>query len=82
MGTPAEADDREVDDLRQRLAALPVERQARVLESVLTPGLRLRVLAEQVRRQAGPLPDAEEENAEREIGDAVKEVRRSMARGR
>lgn len=82
MGHPARIGDREVDELRQRFAALPIEQQARVLESVLTPGLRLRVLAEQVRRQVGSLSDAQEEGAEREIGDAVKEVRRSMTRGR
>jgi hypothetical protein len=82
MGFAAKKDDPEVDELRQRLAALPVERQARVLESVLTPGLRLRVLAEQVRAQVGPLSDADEETVEREIADAVKEVRRPMTRGR
>lgn len=81
MGSPARTDDREVDELRQRLAALPIERQARVLESLLTPGLRLCVLAEQVRQQVGPLSDADEESAERDIADAVKEVRRSMTRG-
>lgn len=82
MGHPAKTDDHEVDDLRQRLVALPIERQARVLEDVLTPGLRLRVLADQVRRQVGPLSDAEEQDAEREIAETVKSVRRSMARGR
>ena len=81
MGLPAKTDDRDVDELRERLAALPMARQARVLESVLTPGLRLRVLAEQVRRQVGPLSDEEEAQAEREIDEAVKEVRRSSTRG-
>jgi hypothetical protein len=82
MGYPAKTDDREVDELRQRLAALPPERQARVLETVLTPGLRLRILAEQVRRKVGSLSDAEETAAEAEIAGAVTDVRRSMTRGR
>lgn len=81
MGLPAKTDDRDVDELRERLAALPIARQARVLEGVLTPGLRLRVLAEQVRHQIGPLSDAAEAEAEREIDEAVKEVRRSNSRG-
>jgi hypothetical protein len=80
MGLPAKTDDREVDELRGRLAALPIARQARVLEGVLTPGLRLRVLADQVRRQVGSLSDQEEAEAEREIDKAVKEVRRSRTR--
>ena len=80
MGLPAKTDDREVDELRGRLAALPIARQARVLEGVLTPGLRLRVLADQVRRQVGSLSDEEEAEAERKIDEAVKEVRRSRTR--
>jgi hypothetical protein len=44
---------------------------------VLTLGLRLRVLAEQVRHQVGQLTDAQEAVAEREIDDAVRAVRRS-----
>jgi hypothetical protein len=80
MGLPAKTDDRDVDELRERLAALPMARQARVLENVLTPGLRLRVLAEQVRHQVGPLSDEEEAQAEREIDEAVKQVRRSSTR--
>jgi hypothetical protein len=80
MGLPAKTDDREVDELRGRLAALPIARQARVLEGVLTPGLRLRVLADEVRRQVGPLSDEEEAETERKIDEAVKEVRRSSTR--
>ena len=80
MGLPAKTDDREVDELRGRLAALPIARQARVLEGVLTPGLRLRVLADQVRRQVGSLSDEEEAEAERKIDEAVKEARRSSTR--
>jgi len=53
VGLPAKTDDPEVAELRRRLVSLPMESQARVLEGVLTPGLRLRVLAEQVRHQAG-----------------------------
>jgi hypothetical protein len=51
-----------------------------VLEGVLTPGLRLRVLADQVRRQVGSLSDEEEAEAERKIDEAVKEARRSSTR--
>ena len=81
MVLPAKTDDRDVDELRERLAALPIARQARVLEDVLTPGLHLRVLAEQVRRHVGALSDDEEAEAEREIDEAVKEVRRSSTCG-
>jgi hypothetical protein len=82
MASPTAASDREVEDLRKRLTALSVEKQAQVLESVLTPGLRLRVLAEQVRRQVGPLSDDEEVDAESDIANAVKQARRSLIRGR
>jgi hypothetical protein len=81
MGLPAKTDDRDLDELRERLVALSIARQARVLEGVLTPGLRLRVLAEQVRHQVGPLSDEAEAEAEREINEAVKGVRRSGSRG-
>jgi hypothetical protein len=52
MALRASTDDLDVDELRRRLVSLPIESPARVLEGVLTPGLRLRVLAEQVRRAA------------------------------
>jgi hypothetical protein len=71
VGLPAQTDDPEVAELRRRLVSLPMESQARVLEGVLTAGLRLRVLAEQVRHLA-----------EREIDDAVRDVRRSPTRDR
>jgi hypothetical protein len=51
MGRCAKTDDPEIADLRRRLVSLPVESQARVLEGILTPGLRLRVLADQVVRR-------------------------------
>jgi hypothetical protein len=82
MGLPAKTDDRDLDELRERLAALPIARQARVLEGVLTPALRLRVLAEQVRHQVGPLSNDAEAEVERDINEAVKEVRRSGTRDR
>ena len=82
MALPAKIDDPEVADLRRRLVSLPIEQQAHVLEGVLTPGLRLRVLAEQVRHQVGQMTDEDEAIAEREIDDAVREVRRSLTRGR
>ena len=82
MGLPAKADDRDVNELHDRLAALSLARQARVLKGVLTPGLRLRVLAEQVRHQVGPLSNDAEADAERDIDEAVKEVRRSSTRDR
>jgi hypothetical protein len=52
-------------------------RRTRVLEGVLTLGLRLGVLAEQVRHQIGQLTDDQEALAEREIDDAGRVVRRS-----
>ena len=76
MALPAKTDDPEVAELRRRLVSLPMERQAQVLEGVLTPGLRLRVLAEQVRHQVGQMTDDHEAIAEREIDEAVREVRR------
>ena len=82
MALPAKIDDPEVAELRRRLVSLPMERQAQVLEGVLTPGLRLRVLAEQVHHQVGPMTDDDEAVAEREIDDAVREVRQSLTRGR
>ena len=82
MALPAKIDDPEVAELRRRLVSLPMERQAQVLEGVLTPGLRLRVLAEQVRHQVSQMTDDDEAVAEREIDDAVREVRQSLTRGR
>lgn len=82
VGLPAKTDDPEVAELRRRLVSLPMESQARVLEGVLTPGLRLRVLAEQVRHQVGHLTEDQEAVAEREIDDAVRDVRRSSTRDR
>gem|GEM_PF-1451554 len=82
MALPAKIDDPEVAELRRRLVSLPMERQAQVLEGVLTAGLRLRVLAEQVRHQVGQMTDGDEAIAEREIDDAVREVRQSLTRGR
>jgi len=82
MALPAKIDDPEVAELRRRLVSLPIERQAQVLEGVLTPGLRLRVLAEQVRRQVGQMTDDDEAIAERDIEESVREVRHSLIRGR
>lgn len=82
MALPAKVDDPEVAELRRRLVSLPMDRQAQVLEGVLTPGLRLRVLAEQVRHQVGHMTDDDETIAENEIDDAVRGVRQSLARGR
>ena len=79
VGGAARTDDLEVAELRRRLVALPLERQARLLVGLLTPGLRLRVLAENVRHQVGPLNDDEEALAEREVDDAVRDVRRKRA---
>ncbi|MES1204493.1 MAG: hypothetical protein ABUS79_01025 [Pseudomonadota bacterium] len=76
MSLPAKTDDPEVAELRRRLVSLPQERQVRVLEGVLTPGLRLRLVAEQIRQRIGPMDDAQEAEAEREINEAVREVRR------
>jgi hypothetical protein len=82
VSLPAEIEDTEIAELRRRLVSLPAEGQARVLEGVLTPGLRLRVLAEQLRHRTSVLTDEQEVLAEREIDDAVREVRRSLTGGR
>ena len=83
MSLPAKTDDPEVAELRRRLVSLPQDRQVRVLEGVLTPGLRLRLLAEQIRQRVGPMDDAQEAAAEREINEAVRDVRRrNLTRGR
>ena len=76
MGLPAKIDENEVAELRRRLVSLSQEGQARVLEGVLTPGLRLRILREEIRRDIGPTDDAQEAEMEREIDEAVREVRR------
>jgi hypothetical protein len=78
----AKTDDPEVAEPRRRIVSLPMESQARVLEGVLTPGLRLRVLAEQVRDQVGALTDDQEALSEGEIDDAVRDIRRSLISGR
>jgi hypothetical protein len=82
VSLPAKTEDTEIAELRRRLVSLPAEGQARVLEGMLTPGLRLRVLAEQLRHRTGVLTDEQEVLAEREIDDAVREVRRSLTGGR
>lgn len=83
VSLPAKTDDPEVAELRRRLVSLPQDRQLRVLEGVLTPGLRLRLVAEQIRQRIGPMDDAQEAEAEREIDEAVREVRRrTLNRGR
>jgi hypothetical protein len=76
VGLPAKIDENEVAELRRRQVSLPQEGQARVLEGVLTPGLRLRILREEIRRDIGPTDDAQEAEMEREIDEAVREVRR------
>lgn len=81
VGLPAKTDDPEVAELRRRLVSLPMESQARVLEGVLTPGLRLRVLAEEVRHQVGQLTDDQAALTEREIDESVRDVRRSLTQG-
>jgi hypothetical protein len=82
VGARPITDDPEIAELRRRLGSLPMESQARVLQGVLTPGLRLRVLAEQVRHQVSQLTDDQEALAEREIDDAVRDVRYSPTRDR
>jgi hypothetical protein len=83
VSLPAKTDDPEVAELRRRLVSLHQDRQVRVLEGVLTPGLRLRLLAEQIRQRVGPMDDTREAAAEREINEAVREVRRrNLTRGR
>lgn len=82
MDLPARTDDPEIAELRRRLVSLSMESQARVLEGLLTPGLRLLLIAEQVRHQIGPLTDDQEVLAKREIDESLRDVRRWLTRGR
>ncbi len=63
---------REVDELRCRLVPLLFVSQTRPLQGVQNPGLRLRVLNEQVRCQVGQATDDQEVVAKREIDYAAR----------
>jgi hypothetical protein len=66
-----------IDELAERIEALPVNDQTRLLEKVITPHMRLRLLVNQVRRQ-GKLTDGRK--VDRTVHQAVKRVRRATGR--
>jgi hypothetical protein len=61
-----------IEALAEAIEALPFKDQARLLERVITPQLRLHLLVDQVRRQ-GVVPD--ERRFDVVVNQAVKRVR-------
>ena len=60
--------------IKQRSEALPMKDKAQLLEAVMTPQMRLRVLVDQVRRGGGA---GAEGHVDRVVNRAVKRVRRA-----
>lgn len=60
--------------IKQRIEALPMEDKAQLLEAVMTPQMRLRVLVNQVRRRGDGVSD---HRVDRVVNRAVKRVRRA-----
>ena len=70
--------DRDLAELARRIEELPPERRVRLLEHVLTPKLRLRLVLQEIREQVR----APQKKIDRVVNQAVREVRRERARGR
>ena len=70
--------EKDIADLAKRIEALPAERRLRLLEHVLTPKLRFRLLLEDIRRHVR----APQRKIDRVVNQAVREVRRERARDR
>ncbi len=64
----------EIRELTERIEALPVDQQAKLLEVVMTPQMRLRLLVAGVRRR-GSVKD--ERRIDRVVDGAVKRIRRA-----
>ena len=60
--------------IKQRIEALPIEDKAQLLEAVMTPQMRLRLLVNQVRRRNDEVSDR---HVDRVVNRAVKRVRRA-----
>ena len=60
--------------IKQRIEALPIEDKAQLLEAVMTPQMRLRLLVNQVRRRNDEVSDR---HVDRVVNRAVKQVRRA-----
>ena len=60
--------------IKERIDALPLEDKAKLLEAVLTPRMRLRLLVNQVRRRGETGSDSQ---VDRVVNRAVKRVRRA-----
>jgi hypothetical protein len=74
---PVATDLDRIEDLAEAIVALPFEDQARLLEKVMTPQMRLRLLVDQVRRQ-GAEPD--QSKIDVVVSQAVKRVRSGSRR--
>ena len=60
--------------IRERIEALPVDDKAQLLEAMMTPQMRLRLLVNQVRRRNDGVSDR---HVDRVVNRAVKRVRRA-----
>jgi hypothetical protein len=60
--------------IKERIDALPMEDKAQLLEAVMTPRMRLRLLVNQVRRRGEAGVDGQ---VDRVVNRAVKRVRRA-----
>jgi hypothetical protein len=60
--------------IKASINALPIEDKAQLLEAVMTPQMRLRILVNQVRRRVGGVSDR---HVDRVVNKAVKRVRRA-----
>jgi hypothetical protein len=62
--------------IKERIEALPIEDKAQLLEAVMTPQMRLRLLVNQVRRRNDGVSDR---HVDRVVNQAVKRVRRAAS---
>jgi hypothetical protein len=60
--------------IKERIDALPMEDKAQLLEAVMTPQMRLRILVNQVRRRGDGGADG---HVDRVVNGAVKRARRA-----
>jgi hypothetical protein len=65
---------RELAAMKERIDALPMEDKAQLLEAVMTPQMRLRILVNQVRRRGDAGADGHVDHV---VNRAVKRVRRA-----
>jgi hypothetical protein len=60
--------------IKQSIEALPMDDKAQLLEAVMTPQMRLRILVNQVRRRGD---EGADRHVDRVVNRAVKRVRRA-----